>query len=104
LVDPAPAWFLQESRIHLSSQVLVAANRAWRQAPDVLFERAAHNARASLTSRGTLRFHRDQLLDGVHFAVDEDDIGNLDRCPTHHCRFEVTGTETQHRSEEIRTK
>jgi hypothetical protein len=62
--------------------------------------------RASTTLRGAFRLHRDQLLYGVRFAVDEDHVGNLDRCPALacRCRLEAAGTETQRRPEEIRAK
>jgi hypothetical protein len=48
---------------------------------------------------GTFRVHIDQLLYGMHFAADEDDVRNLDRCPAlaRCCRLEVTGAETQRR-------
>jgi hypothetical protein len=54
----------------------------------------------------TFRFHGNQLLYSVHFAVDEDDVRNLDRCPAlaGRSRLEVTGTETQRRPEEIRAE
>src|ERR1700747_3187187 len=57
--------------------------------------------RASTTLGGTFRLHGDQLLYGVHFAADEDDVRNLDRCPRR-CRPEVTGANAQRRPEEIR--
>ena len=63
--------------------------------------RSDEEGRASTSLGGAFRLHRDQFLNGVHLAVNEDDVGNLDRCPACDCRFEVTGAETQHRSEEI---
>src|SRR5580704_12452439 len=54
------------------------------------------SADSSRTNSGrTFRLHGDQLLYAADFAVDEDDVRNLDRRPAlaRRCRLEVTGTE-----------
>lgn len=53
--------------------------------------RSVEEGRASTSLGGTFRLHRDQFLNGVHLAVNENDVGNLDRCPACDCCFEVTG-------------
>ena len=42
----------------------------------------------------------------MHFAIDEDDVRDLDRCPVlaRRSRLEVTGAETQRGAEEIRAE
>src|SRR5580704_15591849 len=72
------------------------------QVPGLLIPSKSRRA----TSGGAFRLHGDQLLYAVDFAVDEDDVRNLDRRPAlaRRCRPEVTGTEPQRRPEEIRTE
>jgi hypothetical protein len=46
-----------------------------------------------------IRRHGDQLLDGMHFAADEDDVKKLNLCTVRRCRFEVAGVEAHRRTE-----
>jgi len=46
-----------------------------------------------------IRRHGDQLLDGMHFPVDEDDVKKLNLCTVRCCRFEVAGVKAHRRTE-----
>ena len=53
----------------------------WRRPwpPELVLRDLRSGLKARL--RGALRLHRDQLLYGVHLAVDEEHVGDLDGCP-----------------------
>src|SRR5579864_5801231 len=61
---------------------------------------------ASTPSGGAVRPHSDQLLYCAYFAIDENDIRDLDRYPLIARRrdLEVAGAETQHGPEQIRAE
>jgi hypothetical protein len=46
-----------------------------------------------------IRPHGDQLLDGMHFAANEDDVKKLNLCTVHRCSFEAAGVEARRRTE-----
>jgi hypothetical protein len=61
--------------------------------------RFGHCVPVEAVSGGMIRPHGDQLLDGMHFAANEDDVKKLNLCTVRRCRFEVAGVEAHRRTE-----